>query len=184
MTKPAVIKDFTKYLNSNHIPYISAVADAGVRQTIMKYSAEDAPGWYMEGCVWWYEDGAEVRTYYNSMGADICEKSEHKDDLLRLLNFVNARVFLNCGDDSGLYAPHMLYTPRIYLTEDGCSDIAITTMINYDFWEVAPLETADYITIYCPELLDRLTMPIFCVLLGKMDSDQAIGYVREALLGE
>lgn len=56
----------------------------------------------------------------------------------------------------GLYEPHMLYNPRIYVTEDGCFDIMITTIINYDSWETAPGETADYFTAYCPELLDRL----------------------------
>ncbi|MCM1058058.1 MAG: hypothetical protein NC517_10690 [Firmicutes bacterium] len=177
------IKDFTEYLKRNQIPYVSS-SDAGIRQITMTYPVENAPGGYVEGCIWWYGDGAEVRVYYDSMGADICKKSEHKDGLLRLLNFINARVFLCCGDASGLYAPHMLYTPRIYLTEDDCGDITITTMINYDFWKVTPVETADYITIYCPELLDRLSPAIFGVLLGQMDSEQAKGYVKEELLGE
>lgn len=45
------------------------------------------------------------------MGSAICKNSEHKDGLLRLLNFINARVFLDSGDDSGLYESHMLYNP-------------------------------------------------------------------------
>ena len=39
-----------------------------------------------------------------------------------------------------------LYTPRIYLTADGRFDITITTIIPYDFFGLAPLETLDYIT--------------------------------------
>ncbi len=35
------------------------------------------------------------------------------------------------------------------MTEDGCFDITLTTIICNDFYEVAPLETEDYITAYC-----------------------------------
>lgn len=77
------------------------------------------------------------------------------------MNYINARVFLSCGDAYGLYEPHMLYTPRMYLTVDDCYDLTITTIVNYDFWEVAPVETLDYMTCYCPELLDKLSYPVF-----------------------
>ena len=75
----------------------------------------------------------------------------------------------------------MLYTPRMYLTVDGFYDIAITTIINYDFWEVAPIETADYMTAYCPELLDRLALPVFGVLLGQITSDEAVMFIKEKI---
>lgn len=153
-------------------------------QITMAFDAENAPNKYVECCIWWYEDDAEVRVYYNSMGAEICSKSEHINDLLRLLNFINARVFLSCGDWSGLYKPHLLYTPRIYLTEDDQSDITITTMCNLDFWEVVPLETADYITVFCPELLNRLSHAIFGVLLGKLTAEEAIEYIKKKILNE
>ena len=75
-----------------------------------------------------------------------------------------------------------LYTPRIYLTADGCFDITITTIIPYDFFGLAPLETLDYITICCPELLDRLALPIYCVLLGKETADGAISHIEREFL--
>ena len=75
----------------------------------------------------------------------------------------------------------MLYTPRMYLTVNGFYDIAITTIINYDFWEVAPIETADYMTAYCPELLDRLALPVFGVLLGQITSDEAVMFIKEKI---
>ena len=78
----------------------------------------------------------------------------------------------------------MLYTPRMYLTVDGFYDITITTIINYDFWEVAPIETADYMTAYCPELLDRLALPVFGVLLGQITCDEAVMYIKEKILLE
>lgn len=138
----------------------------------------------IESCIWFYNDCAEVRAYYSALGAEICRESEYRGELLYVLNYINAAVFLSCGNGGGIYEPHMLYTPRIYMTEDGCFDITITTIINYDFWEVAPVETEDYITIYCPELLDRLTYAIFGVLLGQISSDDAKSKIRQDILGE
>ena len=80
--------------------------------------------------------------------------------------------------------PSCLYTPRIYLTEDGGYDITLTSVIPYDFYELAPLETEDYITACCPELLNGLSPAIFGVLLGNLDVEQAIQYVRKNILYE
>ena len=78
------------------------------------------------------------------------------------------------GANGLLYNPSILYTPRIFMSEDECYDITITTVINYDFYEVAPLETENYITAYCPDLLDKLCLAIFPLLLGKITLQQAI----------
>ena len=93
-------------------------------------------------------------------------------------------IFLSCSDCNGLYGTNMLYTPRVYLTEDQCYDVTITTIINYDFWEVAPIETCDYMTAYCPELLDKLAYPIFGVLKGELSVDNAIEYIKANILME
>lgn len=69
------------------------------------------------------------------------------------------------------------------MTEDDCCDIVITTMIPYDFWEVASLETADYLTACCPELLDGLTYDIFGVLIGKVAAGGAIQSIERNILG-
>lgn len=183
MTKKKAIKDLTDYLKLHNISHIPSI-DEGVMQINMVYPVENAPNKCIESCIMFFEEIAEARVYYSAMGAEICSRSEYFPELLRLLNFINARVFLSCGDDNRLYEPHMLYTPRIYLTEDDCYDITITTIINYDFWEVAPLETVDYLTAYCPELLDKLTLPIFGVLLGNLSTEGAIAYIKENILNE
>lgn len=58
----------------------------------------EAPGGFTEGCIWFFDKVAETRVYYNQMGADICKRSEGRQDLLRLLNFINARVFMELND--------------------------------------------------------------------------------------
>lgn len=182
MTKKEAIKNFTDYLKRHNIPHKSDINNGCQRFTFV-FRAENAPDYCVESCIWFYDgDIAEARCYYTAMGAEICKNSEHKDELLRLLNFINARVFLSCGDSYGLYEPHMLYNPRMYVTEDSCFDITLTTIMNYDFWEVAPVETADYLTAYCPELLDRLARPVFGVLLGQFTADEAIIYIKEKIL--
>jgi len=182
MTKREAIKKLTDYLNSHNIRYISAI-DNGCIEITMVYNAITAPNKCIESCIWFYEDEMEARVYYSALGAEICRESEHINELLRVLNFINARVFLRCSDGT-LYEPHILYTPRIYLTEDDCCDITITTIINYDFYEVAPVETVDYLTAYCPELLDKLTPAIYGVLLGKMTADMSIAYITEKVIEE
>lgn len=52
----------------------------------MTFDAEEVPGGYVESCIWWFESGAEVRTYYNAAGMKICAESEYRDKLIRVLN--------------------------------------------------------------------------------------------------
>ncbi len=180
MEKKEAKKKMIEYLKAHHIDYEPSIGGEKPEIT-MVFREEKAPDRCVEGCIWFYEDAAEVRAYYSVSGSEKCKKSEHKDELLQILNFINARVFLSCGQPGGLYEPHMLYTPRMYMTEDGCFDITITTMVNYDFWEVAPVETADYITIYCPELLGKLAYPIFGVL-GGIGIDKAKDIINRDIL--
>lgn len=181
MTKNEAIKKFMTYLNNHNIAFIkTAEEETGIEQLYLKLFACSAPKQYVEACVWFYNnDNAEVRVYYNEKGADICKETKHRNALLELLNYINARIFLYCGSSYCLYEPHMLYTPRIYTTVDGNFDITITTIVNYDFWQVAPVETSDYITAYCPELLDRLATPIFEVLQGKMTYEEAVTFIEK-----
>ena len=181
MTRIEAIKSFIKYMKEHNIQVIMGEDDGCTRYT-MQYRADKAPDGCVESCIWWFADCAEVRVYFDATGSEICKNSEYRDELLKLLNFINARVFLSCGDAYGLYEPHMLYTPRIYLTVDGCYDLTITTIIAYDFWEVAPIETLDYMSIYCPELLDKLTYPIFGVLGGILTAEEAIAYINDNIM--
>lgn len=185
MKKQEAIKKITGYLKSHNIRYISAIDNVGMQIT-MVYTVENAPDKCVESCIWFYGDVMEARVYYSAFGAEICRKSAYIDELLRVINFINARVFLNCADGSGdaLYEPHMLYTPRMYLTADDCCDITITAIINYDFYEMAPVETADYLTAYCPELLDKLSPAIYSVLLGQLTVDKAIAYITKEIINK
>lgn len=184
MEKIEAIRKFKKYLNSYGIPYKES-CDNGGRMLTMSYAADNAPNEAVEACIWFFDDDiAETRCYYTALGAKLCEKSEHRGELLRLLNYINARVYLSCAAPDGLYEPHMLYTPRFYLTEDDHFDITMTTIGNYDFWETTPVETNDYLTKYCPELMNQLAFPVFGVLLGKITMEEAITHINRTLLSE
>lgn len=100
--------------------------------------------------------------------------------IMRLLNYINATLWMTYSDGANglLYDSSILYTPRIFITEDNF-DITITTIINYDFYEIAPLETEDYITAYCPELLDKLSPAIFSLLTEKITLEQAMQYIDQ-----
>ena len=173
-----------KYLRSFSVPYKKDI-DLGVTRFTFVFMCKNAPGGFMEGCIWFYDKAAETRVYYNQMGAEICRKSEYRQGLLRLLNFINARVFMELNDGGNRwYDPQILYTPRMYLTEDDGYDISITTMLNYMFWRAVELETNDYITAYQPELLDRLAPFVFGVLKGELTADDAISGIEHDILDE
>ena len=64
----------------------------------------------------------------------------------------------------------MRNNPRVVMEED-C------------FW-VAPLEIQDFITAGLPSLLEELAPYIFGVLLGNLTAEDAIGYIKQNILGE
>ncbi len=166
------IKETVAYLKSHNIRFEISFED-GTICVVTELKAHDAPNHRVEASVYFFSECMEVRAYYSALCAEIIRGSSHIDNLMRVLNYINSRVFLRCGDPSGLYRPHLLYTPRIYLAGDGTDDIVIITVINYDFYEVAPLETLDYITAFCPEYLDKLTAPIFLTLSGRLTVHEA-----------
>ena len=175
-----------EYLSAHFIKYREDI-DSGVsRYTILFEGYDSCPDRVLEACIWFYSDAMECRVYYDCNASNWCRESEHRDELMRLLNYCNARVW-PCTDDGmngALYHPNYLYTPRFYITEDGAFDITMTSMIPLDFYEMAQLETEDYFTVACPELLNKLSVPIFFVLLGKINAEQAIWMIKTEILSE
>lgn len=172
------------YLKAYNIRYIKDVDSGMPCMNILYTNCALCPDGMLEGCIWFFKDLMEVRTYFNQNAAEWCRTSSHIPELMRLLNFINASVWPSITDGMGnaLYTPSCLYTPRIYMTEDDCYDITLTFVIPYDFYELAPLETEDYITVCCPELLNIFSPAIFGVLHGRLDVEQAIRYIRKNIL--
>lgn len=168
------------YLKSHFIYYGTDFYNGTLRFTMIFKNCDNCPDKILESCVYFYQDCMEVKTYFDQNAANWCkEYQENLTSVIQLLNHINAKVWMYSTDgaDGLLYAPSTLYTPRIFITEDECFDITITTIINYDFYEVAPLETEDYITAYCPNLLNKLSLAIFPLLLGKITLQQAMQYI-------
>lgn len=174
------------YLKRNNISFRDDIDNGAARITMLYSGYYNCPDKVVESCVWFYENEMEVRVYFNETGSIICKQSDHIDRILRLLNFVNAQVWPGTEDgmERLLYKPNHLHTPRLYMTEDGLYDITLTSVIAYDFYAVAPLETEDYITACCPELLDKISPAIFGVLLGQLNAEQAISYLKEHILND
>lgn len=181
MTKNQAQKQLLDYLNEHNIHY-DLINDTGKLMDIrnlntvyISFRVEEAPDQMVECSAWFHEDDLEIRGYYSKNAAGWC--SAHADrfpEVLGVINFINARVFLG----------NLLYTPRLYLTADNHPEFAITTIIPYDFFELAPLETLEYITIYYPELLGNLSFPLFMTLLGEITPEMAIYHIKRNLLGE
>lgn len=187
MEKKIVKGKIISYLKKHFIGHQEDIDSGVVRVTMVFNGYNSTPDNVIESCIYFFNDSMECRTYYTETGSRLCEVSRFKLDLMRLINFVNARLWPltpNDGVGGKLYKPTYLYAPRLYITEDGYFDITMTTIIPYDFYEVAPLETIDFLTVSIPSLMNKLSYPVFSVLNGSMSSEQAIAYIEENILSK
>lgn len=137
------------------------------------YEIENAPGNLLESDIRLYDNNMLARAYYSSEVAAQAKQMvpKRKNNLLRVLNFVNEVLFF------GYDVP---YTSCIYLSPYG--DISIKTMIPYKFIEKAESETLDFLTIFFPQIMNQLAVPILGVLEGKMTAASAIHYIKQQIM--
>lgn len=181
MTKTEARRQIIDYLKKYRIHYHmlndsgKPVIDFNDLTLYIQFHVEEAPDQLAECSIWFYEDGLEVRAYYSENAANwVSEHKDHIPNVMEVINFVNARVFLG----------NLLYTPRLYLTADERPEFAITTIIPYRFFEVATLETLEYITCYYPEFLGKVSFPLFLTLVGEITPGMAIYHIETKMLNE
>lgn len=180
------MSEIISYLNQYNL-YFKANHSEGIpRITMVFKNCDRCPDYITEGCIWFYEDFMEVRVYYSKMGAEICQKSKYLPELYRLLNYINARLWVSVSDglEGALYQSQYLTSPRFYVTEDEMQDITATMLILYTHFELDRLEMEDFITAALPGLLDDLSTPVFLLLEGRITAEEAIDMVRLEFLGE
>ena len=174
----------TKYIKEHLIPYIESVSYGIHEFGIVYKNMNHCPDNILESNLKFYENHIECRVFYSeTINKWFREEEIYYSELYRILNFISAKVFPMAVDFSGgeLYQPRQMYTPRIHLTEDGCYDITLLVNIPYDFFEVAQLETLDYMTACYPYIMDKLSYPIFKAAL-EGDTDEAIDYINTFIL--
>ena len=173
-----------EYLKQHFIEYKEDIYNGTERIIMVFRGCNNCPNKILEGCIYFCANFLECRVYYSQASAELCSKSDHIGEFMRLLNYISASVWPRVNENfSGeIYSPASLYTPRIYMTEDGFHDITLTAQIAYEIFELAPLETLDFITASCPELMDALSTPIFMLLLGNLPLDDAIEYIKTNIL--
>lgn len=82
MTGKEAIKNFTDYLKQHNISHVTDI-DNGCQRYTMTYSAENAPNYYVESGIWFYDhDVAEARCYYTALGGCSCRNSGLSDSIL------------------------------------------------------------------------------------------------------
>lgn len=187
MNKYDSIDAMKYYLQKNNIDYLEDIYD-GTQRITMVYNSPKSPGSVIESCIYFLPDCIESRVYYSKIGSELIKNSNHKSksELMRLLNFLNSNVWVSSSDGVGgaLYTPEYLHTPRFYMTEDGNFDLTATTFIQYHFYELTKIQTADYLTAALPVLMDELSTPIWGVVIDMIPLDQAIRYIKKNILNE
>jgi len=182
ITPQARAMKFARYLADTYIAFVMDTDCEAPRITMTIPLPESAVG-CIESCIWFFKHEAEVRTYYPKPVAEICEESEHKGQLLRLLNYFNARIYPDQTDGGkGLSDPQIYFAPRFYITEDGGFDITATTFVNYKSWDAVD-EISEYIIRYCPEVLNDLAPYVVGVLKGVLTAEEAIDRFETELMG-
>lgn len=177
---------FTSYLKQHNLYFEADLMEGIPRITMVFKNCDRCPDYITEGCIWFYEDFMEVRVYYSKLGAEICQKSKYLFELYRLLNYINARLWVSVSDglEGALYQSQYLISPRFYVTEDEMQDITATMLIPYTHFELDILEMEDFITAALPGLLDDLSIPVFLLLEGRITAEEAIDMVRSDIIGE
>lgn len=181
MDKITALQTLKRYLNNYNIQHSIDFDNGTVRCSVLYKNCKCTLDNVLESTIWFFDKELEVRVHFTEKVVCLCRKSRHITDLLWLLNYINARVWLNSGDGS-LYEPRIIYTPRFYLTADEQSEVVMTTIIPYEQYDLATVETNDYITGFCPELLDKLSCSIIGILLGAVDLDSAKKDIEKNIL--
>lgn len=176
------------YLKERSILFKEDICEGTHRITTAFSGYPNSPSKCIEACCYFYTDARaiEVRVYYALPGPSIVEQGKERlPELFRLLNYINASVFVKNMDGVGneFYSPSYLLQPRFYLTEDGCNDITATVVFEEDMFWVAPLEIMDFITAGLPTLMNQVSPYIYGVLIGNVDVDNAITCIRQSILG-
>lgn len=187
MNKTEARRKMVTYLKERNINYFEHLHDGGCSIVMAFEGYTTCPDRVLECSMEFFDTCMETRVYFTENASSwIKERSEDLADMYRLLNFINARVwpFSHDGIGDKLYAPQYLQTPRIYITEDGYYDLTATTVIDYDHFEMAPLETEDYCTAAIPELMSKLSLPMFLLLMKEVTVEVAIDLIKKDVLLE
>ena len=181
-----VMSEISMYLKSHNIYFEEYREDDTPHITMAFKNCDRCPGHITEGSIYFYEDCMEARVYYSEIGTKWCKESERLSELYRLMNYLNANVWpcVKDGMDGTLYRSEHLISPRFCITEDGCQDITTIMVIPYSHFELDVLEIEDFITAALPDLLDSLSAPIFLMLLGEINIEEAIRLVDTEILGK
>ena len=174
------------YLKSHNIYFEEYREDDIPHITMAFRKCKRSPGQITEGCVYFYEDCMEVRVYYSELGTRICNESKNLQELYRLMNYLNALIWpcVTDGMDGTLYRPEHLVNPRFLVTEDGMKDITTIMAIPYSHFTMDALQIEDYITAALPNLLDSLSAPIFLLLAGRINVEDAIHMIETEIHGK
>lgn len=181
-----VMSEISMYLKSHNIYFEECREEDTPHITMAFKNCGRSPGHFTEGSIYFYEDCMEARVYYSEIGTKWRKESKHLSELYRLMNYLNAKVWSRVKDGMNrtLYKSDHLITPRFCVTEDGCQDITTIMAIPYSHFESDVLETEDFITAAMPALLDSLSAPIFLLLLGEINIEEAISLVDTEILGK
>lgn len=178
----SVQKSVKRYLNGRQLPFETVVSESGACLVVSLLDCESCPGKLLGVDFYFHNNCMEVKVHYSATATKwIRERKNHLANLYRLLNYINAMVWMptNDGKQGEIYPYSYFYTPRFTITEDGSYDLCCTSLVDYDVFNMAPLATLDYFTAVVPAYFEELAQPIFLSLLDEITVEKAIQIIRD-----
>lgn len=180
MNRTEAKKHMLTYLKERNIQYCNHLGEQGGCIAMVFNGYTTCPDNILECNLTFYDNCMECRVFFDQNATGwIKARAGNLSNFYRMVNEINARVWCFSGDGVGgrLYKSHCLYTPRFYLTED--YDLTATTVIDYEVYQMSPLETEDYCTAFLPEVMSKISLPIWAVLLNESTVEAAVQMVEE-----
>ena len=174
-----MIKHLCYYLDSNNILYTEDFENETSCITVIYDECSNLQKGALKCNIWFYK--YEIEIYYKANVSKWCE-TDNISSFLQSINYINRYVLPDIADSIDRIScfPHKLVSPRLYITDAG--EVVLRYFISYDYYVEAPFELAEYICVRFPKLLDKLSPVIFGTLLGKLNVEHAICYVKEHIL--
>ena len=154
----------------------------GIMTQEIFFAAEHVPGDILRSRIQYYELAAELKLFIPSVCLKKYVGIEQKDELLKFLNEVNARILPGYQADTVVTNDTKSpFSWRIYYAQ---KTVCLVTMIPYILWGEQRSRTHDTILKDGPKFMDQLTPYIIDILSGNKMTDEAIPEMEQTLFGK
>ncbi|MBR4605738.1 MAG: hypothetical protein IKO41_05875 [Lachnospiraceae bacterium] len=180
----------TAWRNAHSLAFDMSMHQIAFRQEEQKglttqeifFAAEHVPGGILRGTIQYFDLAAEFKLFIPPVYLEKYVGIEQKEELLRFLNEVNARILPRYQADTVVTNDTKSpFSWRIYYAR---KTVCLVTMIPFLLWGEQRRRTHGTILKDSPKFMDQLSQFIMDILSGEKMTDEAITELEQTLFGE